>query len=169
MRVMMERIGGADAISDLSRLAMIGLYRAFGAGVAIGIMENLARLGQHEAIRVPFVTSIVLTLFGPASAPAQPYAIVAGHLVSSIAGLGALICLGPGDASAALGVGAAALLMAASRAMHPPAGIDAFLIAYLGLPWSWIVSPVLIGAVLLAAFSRLWATGGRYLSPKGCR
>jgi CBS-domain-containing membrane protein len=144
------------------------LYRAIGAGLAIAIMEGLARLGHHEAVRVPFVTSIVLTLFASESTPAQPYAVIAGHLVSSIAGLAALVCLGPGDAAAALGVGVAALLMVASRALHPPAGVDAFLIPQLGLPWSWIVNPVLIGAVLLAAFSRLWASRRRYLPVQGC-
>jgi CBS-domain-containing membrane protein len=151
------------------RQVIAGLYRALGAGVAIGIMESLARFGHHEAVRVPFVTSIVLTLFASESTPAQPYAVVTGHLVSSIAGLAALVCLGPGDAAAALGVGVAALLMVASRALHPPAGIDAFLIGQLGLPWSWIVNPVLIGAVLLAVFSRLWVSGGRHLLIQGCR
>jgi CBS-domain-containing membrane protein len=75
------------------------------------------------------VTPIVLTLLGPESASAQPYAIVAGHLVWSIAGLAALMCLGQGKPAAALGVAAAALLMALLRALHPPAVIDAFLIA----------------------------------------
>ena len=45
------------------------------------------------------------------------------------------------------------------RAMHPPAGIDAFLIAGLGLPRSWIVNPIMIGAVLLAGCSRVWVLG----------
>lgn len=160
------RLRGAFSARALSRLIMTCLYRALGAGVAIGFMESFARLGNHDAARVPFVTSIVLTLLGPESAPAQPYAIVAGHLVSSIAGLAALICLRQGEAAAALGVAAAALLMALLRALHPPAGIDAFLIAYLGLPWSWIVNPVFIGAILLAGFSRLWTSGSNYLAPK---
>jgi CBS-domain-containing membrane protein len=167
--IVLERFGNLDAIRDLWRLVIASLYRALGAGVAIGIMESLARLGHQEAVRVPFVTSIVLTLFASESAQAKPYAVVTGHLVSSIAGLAALVCLGTGDAAAALGVGAAGLLMIASRALHPPAGVDAFLIAHLGLPWWWIVNPVLIGAVLLAGFSRLWAAGGCYLSAKQCR
>jgi CBS-domain-containing membrane protein len=145
---------------------LLWLYRSVGAGVAIRVMECLARLGHHEASRVPFVTSIVLTLFVPESTAAQPYAVITGHVVSSIAGLVALACVGPGGAAAALGVGGAALLMAASRALHPPAGINAFLIAQLDLPWSWIVNPVLMGAVLLALFSRLWALGGPYISTR---
>jgi hypothetical protein len=45
------------------------------------------------------------------------------------------------------------------RAVHPPAGIDGFLVPLLGLPARWVLSPVLVGAVLLAVFARLWAKG----------
>jgi CBS-domain-containing membrane protein len=139
------------------------LYRALGAGVAIAIMEWLARFGHHEAARVPFVTSIVLTMAAPEAPPARPYAVVAGHLLSAVAGMLAVAWLGPGDNAGAFGVGLAALLMLLCRALHPPAGIDAFLVAELGLPWSWVANPVLIGAVLLAVFAWLWAAGGRQL------
>jgi CBS-domain-containing membrane protein len=142
---------------------VLWLYRALGAGMAIGVMESLARFGHHEAARVPFVTSIVLTMAAPEAQPARPYAVIVGHLLSAVAGMVAFICLGPGDAATAFGVGLAALLMLVCRALHPPAGIDAFLVAQLGLPWSWIVNPVLIGAVLLAAFAWLWAAGERQL------
>jgi hypothetical protein len=46
--------------------------------------------------------------------------------------------------------------MLAARAPHPPAGIDAFLIAANGLTLRWVVSPVMIGCVLLVAFSQGW-------------
>src|SRR5262249_40355029 len=80
---------------------------------------------------------------------------------SCLAGLAALWCLGSGETASAVAVGLSALLMLASGAMHPPAGIDAFLFAGRGLPASWAISPVLVGAVLLAAFGRLWSLGGR--------
>jgi CBS-domain-containing membrane protein len=145
------------------RQVAVWLYRALGAGVAMAIMEALARLGHQDLARVPFVTSIVMTLAAPDTEPAQPYAIIAGHLLSSLAGVIALFCLGAGDAASAVAVGLAALLMLAGRALHPPAGIDGFLIAWLGLPLGWVVNPVLIGALLLAVFSRLWALGERRL------
>jgi CBS-domain-containing membrane protein len=135
------------------------LYRALGAGVAIAVMEGLARLGHQPLARVPFVTSIVLTLGLPESEGARSYAVIAGHLLSCAAGFAALWCLGAGEVSSAVAVGLAALLMLLCRAMHPPAGIDAFLVAGLGLPLSWALNPVLIGALLLAIFSRLWAAG----------
>lgn len=137
----------------------IWLYRAIGAGIAIALMEALARLAGEPLARVPFVTSIVLTLGMPESEAAQPYAVIAGHVLSTVAGFAALWCFGAGETAAAFGVGLAALLMLSARAMHPPAGIDGFLVPMLGLPLGWALKPVLIGAVLLALFARLWSRG----------
>jgi CBS-domain-containing membrane protein len=145
------------------RIVVLWFYRAVGAGVAIAVMELLARLAHQPLARVPFVTSIVLTMALPDSEPARPYAVIGGHLLSSLAGFAALWALGPGETASAVAVGLAALLMLTARAMHPPAGIDAFLVAGLGLTPGWVLSPVLAGAVLLAVFSRLWAAGERRL------
>jgi len=141
------------------RFVAVWIYRAVGAWLAIAVMELLARIGDQPLARVPFVTSIVLTMAMPDSEPAQPYPVIAGHLLSSVAGFAVLWALGPGEASSAIAVGLAALLMLGCRAMHPPAGIDAFLVAAFGLPTSWIVNPVVIGAVLLAVYSRVWVLG----------
>jgi CBS-domain-containing membrane protein len=138
---------------------VVWIYRAVGAGLAIAVMELLARIGHQPLARVPFVTSIVLTMSLPDSDGARPYAVVAGHLLSCVAGFAALLCLGSGEIPSAVAVGLAVLLMLGCRAMHPPAGIDAFLVAGLGLPASWIVNPVVIGAVLLVGYSRAWGLG----------
>jgi CBS-domain-containing membrane protein len=145
------------------RALAVWIYRAVGAGLAIAVMESLARIGHQPLARIPFVTSIVLTMAMPDSEPAQPYPVIAGHLLSSAAGFAVLWALGPGEASRAVAVGLAALLMLGCRAMHPPAGVDAFLVAGFGLPASWIINPMLIGAVLLAGYSRVWAFGEHHL------
>jgi CBS-domain-containing membrane protein len=139
------------------------LYRAAGTGLAIAAMEVLARVSDEPLSRLPFVTSIVLTLSLPDSEAAQPYAVIAGHLLSTAAGFVALWCLGAGATASAVGVGLAAFLMLAARAVHPPAGIDAFLVPLLALPASWILNPVLLGAVMLAVFGKLWSRGGKIL------
>jgi CBS-domain-containing membrane protein len=144
---------------SLPRRTAIWIYRALGAGVGIALMELLARMSDEPLSRVPFVTSIVLTLSLPDSEAAQPYAVICGHLLSTVAGLMALWLVGTGTTASAVGVGLAALLMLAMRAVHPPAGIDGFLVPLLGLPARWVLSPVLVGAVLLAVFARLWAKG----------
>ncbi len=142
------------------------IYRALGAGVAVGVVGLLAGLSEEPLTRVPFVTSIVLTMVLPDSDGAQPYAVIGGPLLSTAAGFIALWCLGPGATASAVAVGIAALLMLSCSAIHPPAGIDAFLICQFGLPLGWALTPVLVGAVLLALFSQLWAAGEWMVVPR---
>ena len=138
------------------RRPLIWIHRAVGAGIAIGLMELLAYWGGDPLARVPFVTSIVLVTLLPQSEAARPAAIIGGHLLSATAGLIALWLLGPGEVATVVGVALATLLMAATRLVHPPGGIDAFLIPAEGVPAIWIINPVLIGAVALAVFAGLW-------------
>jgi CBS-domain-containing membrane protein len=39
---------------------------------------------------------------------------------------------------------------------HPPAGINPLLVVSNNLPWSFLLAPVLAGALLLAAFAFAW-------------
>jgi len=143
-----------------SRFAIL-VYRAIGASLAIGIMEVLASAAHEPLARVPFVTSIVLVTALPDSEPAQSRAVILGHLISCLVGLAAQLVLGPGETTSAVAVGLATLAMIVTRTLHPPAGIDAFLLASQDLPAQWMLSPVLVGAVLLAGFARIWAMGER--------
>jgi len=126
-------------------------------------MELLAALAHEPMVRVPFVTSIVLAMALPDGEPAQPRAIVGGHLLSCLAGYVVLVGVAPGQSASALAVGLATLIMIASRTLHPPAGIDAFMVAAYGLPFDWVLNPVLIGALLLSAFAFVWRTIERRL------
>ena len=119
-------------------------------------MEALGTLTEEPTWRIPFVTSIVLVTALPHSEASQPYSVIVGHLSS-------LFLPGPGNTSSAFGVGVASFAMLALRAPHPPAGIDAFLVAANGLSLPWVVSPVLVGCILLALFSQAWSIGERRL------
>ena len=141
------------------RLVIIALYRALGAALAIAIMEALAPIAQEPISRIPFVTSIVLVLALPESPAARPRALIGGHMLSCLAGWLCLVTLGPRETVSAVAVGLASLAMISAGMLHPPAGLDAFLIATQGLPVRWIFSPVLVGTLLLAAYARLWAEG----------
>jgi CBS-domain-containing membrane protein len=148
------------------RQVMVFVYRAAGAGLAIAVMQWLSVFADEPLWRVPFVTSIVLVMTIPQSEAARPYAIVLGHASACAAGFLALYLFGTGATASAVGVGAAGFLMLALRAPHPPAGIDAFLIAANGLPPRWALSPVLVGCVLLVIFSWGWSWGEEVLFPK---
>jgi len=139
------------------------LYRATGAGIAIALMELLARFADEPLSRVPFVTSIVLVMALPHSPPARPYAVVGGHMLSCAAGLLAVWTLGPGEAAIAVALGLSLLFMLTFGALHPPAGINAFLIALFDLPLTWALSPVLVGAVFLVGYAKMWWAGERWL------
>jgi CBS-domain-containing membrane protein len=143
------------------------LYRAFGTALAIAIMEVLAPYAQQPLWQVPFVTSIVLVTALPRSEASRPYAVIAGHMSSCACGLLALAILGPGNAAGALAVGLSSFAMLVLRAPHPPAGIDAFLIGGNGLAANWVLSPVLIGCLLLVAFSQSWLVGERAIFGDG--
>jgi CBS-domain-containing membrane protein len=110
-------------------------------------MEWLSTYAGEPLSRVPFVTSIVLV----------------GHASACIAGFAALYLAGAGGAASAVGVGLAGFFMLLLRAPHPPAGIDAFLVAGNDLPLRWSLSPVLAGCILLVAFAQAWRRGERVL------
>lgn len=78
------------------------LYRAIGAGITITLIE-VAQLSGEPLASIPFVTSIVLTFGMSQTDAAQPYAVVAGHSLSTLAGFAALWCLGAGATPAAVG------------------------------------------------------------------
>ena len=141
--------------------AAIWVYRALGASIAIGIMELLARLAGEALWRVPFVTSIVLVMALPTSKPAQSRSIVGGHVLSGLCGLLCYWMLGPGETSSAVAVGVATFAMIAFEVVHPPAGIGAFLIPAHQLPTHWLFSPLLVGALILTLYSKLWQLGER--------
>jgi CBS-domain-containing membrane protein len=129
---------------------------AAGGAVAIAIMELLSAQLAFPLASIPFATSIVLVMGSPEAVPAQPRALVGGHLVSAVVGLLVVRALGPGPFAAAFAVGLAMVAMHLSRTFHPPAGINPLLIVLGDLPWSFFFVPVSAGALLLFAFAFLW-------------
>ncbi|MFD2181209.1 HPP family protein [Rhodoplanes azumiensis] len=138
------------------RTLLAMLAGAAGGGVAIALMELFAAFGSFPLFAVPFATSIVLVMGSPEAEPAQPRALVGGHLVSTLVGLLVLTITGPGPWAAALAVGLAIVAMQLTRTFHPPAGIDPLLVVANGLPWTYLIAPVGAGAVLLALFAFVW-------------
>src|SRR6266545_2522013 len=133
------------------------LYRAFitavGGGIGIGVMIGLARWVEIPLLIVPFTTSIVLVMAAPESTQARPRNIVGGHLLSALCGLGVVILLGNNPWLAALAVGLSIALMQLTDTLHPPAGINALLMVTANVSWTFILIPVITGAVILVGFA----------------
>jgi CBS-domain-containing membrane protein len=132
------------------------LAGAAGGTVAIGAMEFVAIRQSMPIMAVPFATSIVLVLGSPEVEAAQPRALIGGHLVASLIGLLVVHLAGPAPWAAAIAVGLAMVAMHATRTFHPPAGIDPLLIVINNAPWSFLLMPVALGAVMLVAFAYAW-------------
>ena len=92
----------------------------------------------------------------PEAEPAQPRALIGGHLVTALTGFAVLWLTGPQAWAAAFAVGLSILVMYLTGTFHPPAGINPLLVVSGNLPWTFILAPVLAGAVLVTAFAIVW-------------
>jgi CBS-domain-containing membrane protein len=138
------------------RQAILIVTGALGAAAAVATMEVASLSSEFPLVMIPFATSIVLVMGSPNAEPAQPRALVGGHLVSTLVGLIVLQLTGPGPWVAALAVGLAMIAMHLTRTFHPPAGIDPLVVVVNGMPWTFLLAPVGVGALMLAAFAFVW-------------
>jgi CBS-domain-containing membrane protein len=132
------------------------LAGATGGAIAIAGMEAFSARTAFPLVAIPFATSIVMVLGSPKAEPAQPRALIGGHLVSTLVGLLVVKACGPAAWAAAVAVGLAMVAMHLSGTFHPPAGIDPLVIVVNDMSWSFIVMPVGVGVMLLAAFAYGW-------------
>ncbi len=110
-----------------------------------------------SATAIPFATSIVTVLGSPKAKPAQPRALIGGHLISTFVGLPIVKFFDPGPWAAALTVGLALVAMDLTGTFHPPPGIDPLVVVVVNdMSWDFLVAPVGIGAMLLALFAFAW-------------
>jgi CBS-domain-containing membrane protein len=131
-------------------------FAGLGAMICVGALELASTLDRLPYWQIPFVTSIALVMGAPDSTPAQPRALVGGHIVSTLAGYPVLWLFGANPVAAACAVGLAVLAMLRLKVFHPPAAVDALLVVTLGLGPVYLINPVLVGALLLVAFAWLW-------------
>ena len=143
------------------RNALAGAVAGLGGAIAIGVMEWFSVAAHYPLAVIPFATSIVLVIGSPGVEPAQPRALIGGHVVSALVGLAVLKLTGPQAWAAAAAVGLSILVMYVTGTFHPPAGINPLLVVSGNLPWTFLFAPVLAGALLLTAFAYVWHRGVR--------
>ena len=141
---------------QIDRRMGLMLAGAAGGSLAIGLMYLLSLQTEFPLAAIPFATSIVLVTGTPEAPPAQPRALVGGHVLSALVGVIALKLAGPEAWVAALAVGLAMLAMLMTDSFHPPAGINPLIIVMNGMSWNFILVPVAAGALLLLAYTWLW-------------
>src|ERR1700674_2028994 len=76
------------------RNILAGAVAGLGAALAIGGMEWFSLVSRYPLVIIPFATSIVLVIGSPEAEPAQPRALVGGHLVATLVGFAVLWLVG---------------------------------------------------------------------------
>jgi CBS-domain-containing membrane protein len=132
------------------------LAGAVGGAIAIASMEAFSTSTAFPLMAIPFATSIVTVLGSAKAEPAQPRALIGGHLISTLVGLLVVKLCGPAAWAAALAVGLAMVAMHLTATFHPPAGIDPLVVVVNNMSWGFLIAPVGIGALLLATFAFAW-------------
>ena len=132
------------------------LAGAVGGAIAIAKMEAFSIREEFPLWAIPFATSIVTVLGMPEAKPAQPRALVGGHLISTIVGLIVVKVVGPDPWAAAVAVGLSMIAMHLSHTFHPPAGIDPLVVVVSDMSWDFLFVPVGVGALLLVLFAFAW-------------
>jgi CBS-domain-containing membrane protein len=72
-------------MSDGTRFIAV-VAGATGGAIAIASMEAFSISAAFPLVAIPFATSIVTVLGSPKADPAQPRALIGGHLISTVIG-----------------------------------------------------------------------------------
>lgn len=136
------------------------LRAGIGAAVALGLLALLSS-SSLPLLMAPFGASCAILFALPASPLARARNVIGGHLLTAAAGMLVLVLLGNGPLALGLAGGLGIALMVATDSLHPPAGANPLLVmlAPAALPWSFLLTPVLSGAVLLVVAARLYHHG----------
>lgn len=136
----------------------VDLARA-GGGAGLGLL--LAGLALHGIglgwLIAPFGASAVLVFAVPNSPLAQPWSVVVGNTASALVVLVVLAALPARDWVVPLAVALAIVTMLALRALHPPGGAVALLVALGGgVNGATTLATIAVGSGLLVGIGVLW-------------
>lgn len=132
------------------------LFPALGALVAVLTLSVFGDLADLTLLMAPFGASCVIVFALPDSPLAHPRNVIGGHAVSTVIGLVMLHAFGCHPWSLAVAAALSVFLMQITRTLHPPAGADPLVVLLAGSGWSFLFSPVLAGAVLLAVLGAIY-------------
>ncbi len=164
-----------NLIGTQSSISIAERFRSCG-GILLGLLATSLlcqqALGAHSTtpwLIAPLGASAALLFAAPSSPMAQPWAILAGNLLSACAGLACAALIPQTALAVAVAAALACGLMFSLRCMHPPGSAIAVLAA-LGGPaladkaWLFLRYPVALNSLLLVLLALVYnnLTGRRY-------
>ena len=153
---------------ELDRWRLFDALRGFlGGTFSIVLLLQLTHSTQHLWIMAPFGATCVLLYAAPSSPLAQPKNVILGHLIAATVGLVFLQFFVVQALTIAIAVGIAIALMQLLKCIHPPAGANPLLILLtsqqVDYDWSFLIFPVLLGAITLVLVAKFMDLFIRYL------
>ena len=137
---------------SLRTVIMAGL----GGFFAIAALLLVTTHSNPLLLIAPLRGTCVVVFFVPASPLSQPAHVVGGHVLATAVALALNALLPDSWWALALAVGLSIALMAALRLTHPPAGADPLVVFATDPGISFLLFPVLTGAVALVAIAALF-------------
>ena len=153
---------------ELDRWRLFDALRGFlGGTLSILLLLQLTHTTNHLWIMAPFGATCVLLYAAPSSPLAQPKNVILGHLIAATVGLVFLQFFVVQALTIAIAVGIAIALMQLLKCIHPPAGANPLLILLtsqqVDYDWSFLIFPVLLGAITLVLVAKFMDLFIRYL------
>jgi CBS-domain-containing membrane protein len=120
-----------------------------GGFLAAAVVGFLACYAKQPLVLGSFGASIFVIFILPDTPFAQPRNIIGGHFISTLVGLLFFHLVSPEWWSMALALATALSLMQILNVPHPPAGSNPFIVFLVGANWDFLLTPTLLGAILL--------------------
>lgn len=127
----------------------VAMWSGIGGAICIATILLVGSITDLAMIIPPFGASCVLAFGLPDSPLAQPRNIIGGHFVTALTGIICLTLFGPEQWIMALAVGLGISAMQLTGTVHPPAGANPIVVILAGASWPFLLTPVLLGAVLI--------------------
>jgi CBS-domain-containing membrane protein len=128
-----------------------GIWGSISGTASILVVLWLAKVSGYPLLVGSFGASAVLLFGACESTLAQPRNFIGGHLVSAIVAVAVVEFGGSGSFAVALAVGLSIFLMYMTRTVHPPGGATALIGVQAHASCSFILLPILSGALVLLA------------------
>jgi CBS-domain-containing membrane protein len=132
------------------------LLGALGATLGIVLLQVLSETANLALLVAPFGATFVLVFALPESPLVKPRNIIGGYLISTIIGLGFYELLGNTPLSLGLAFGLTFVVMQLTKTLHPPAGSVPILIMFSEIDWTFVLTPILVGVILILLYEKFY-------------
>jgi CBS-domain-containing membrane protein len=133
------------------------LLGALGATLGIVLLQVLSETSNIALLVAPFGATFVLVFALPESPLVKPRNIIGGYLIATIIGMAFYQLMGNNPLSLGLAFGLSFVLMQLTKTLHPPAGSVPLLIMFSEIDWSFVISPILLGVILILIYEKFYS------------